>query len=254
VRRTLALAAAALALASAPRLASPAYAAPLTVTAAGSFQSELGCPGDWQPDCAVTQLAYDAADDVWQASFALPAGSFEYRAALDGSWTESYGANADPLGANLALSLASPGAVKFYYHPATHWVADDRSALIAIAPGSFQSELGCPGDWDPGCLRSWLQDPDGDGLYGFTTQALPAGDYEALVTHGESWGESYGAGGAPGGANIPFSVPAAGTRMVFEYDPASHLLTVAVPEPPRGVLLGVALALLGGRFLRRADR
>ncbi len=47
---------------------------PTSVTIAGSLQSELGCPGDWQPDCAATHLAYDAGDDVWQGSFTLPAG------------------------------------------------------------------------------------------------------------------------------------------------------------------------------------
>ena len=49
---------------------------PSSVTIAGSLQSELGCPGDWQPDCALTHLAYDARDDVWQRAFALPAGSY----------------------------------------------------------------------------------------------------------------------------------------------------------------------------------
>ena len=44
--------------------------------------------------------------------------------------------------------------------------------MIVTVPGSFQSELGCSGDWDPGCLRSWLQDPDGDGTYTFETTAL----------------------------------------------------------------------------------
>ena len=46
--------------------------------------------------------------------------------------------------------------------------------MIAVAVGDFQSELGCPGDWDPTCLRSWLEDPDGDGTYSFETTALPA--------------------------------------------------------------------------------
>ena len=60
-----------------------AIATPVTsVTIAGSLQSELGCPGDWQPDCAVTHLAYDAEDDVWQGTFSIPAGNWEYKAAL----------------------------------------------------------------------------------------------------------------------------------------------------------------------------
>ena len=49
--------------------------APSAVTIAGSLQSELGCSGDWQPDCAATHLAFEAADEVWQGSFAVPAGT-----------------------------------------------------------------------------------------------------------------------------------------------------------------------------------
>ena len=56
-------------------------------------------------------------------------------------------------------------------------------------------------------MRSWLQDPDGDGTYTFTTDQIPAGNYEFKVAHGLSWDENYGAGGAPGGANIAFTVP-----------------------------------------------
>src|SRR5215207_4044874 len=147
--------------------------APTAVTVAGSLQSELGCSGDWQPECAVTHLVFDAEDRVWQGTFAVPAGSWEYKAALNGTWDENYGANAQQNGANIGLSLADAVSVKFYYDHATHWITSNRNSVIAVAPGSFQSELGCPGDWAPDCLRSWLQDPDADGIYRFTTQAIP---------------------------------------------------------------------------------
>src|SRR5919106_629891 len=159
---------------------------PAAVTIAGSLQSELGCPGDWQPECAATHLAYDANDTVWQGTFTVPAGSWEYKAPLDDSWDEDYGANATPNGANIALSPEAAGAVKFFYDHATHWITSNRNAVIATVPGSFQSELGCPGDWDPGCLRSWLQDVDGDGIYSFETTALPQGSYDAKVAIDES--------------------------------------------------------------------
>ena len=120
--------------------------APLTVTVAGSLQSEAGCPDDWNPGCAVTHLTYDANDDVWQGSFTLPAGNYEYKAALNDSWTENYGLHAQRDGANIPVNLPSAGAVKFYYDHESHWVTDNRSSTIAVAPGSFQSELGCPGD------------------------------------------------------------------------------------------------------------
>ena len=67
---------------------------PATVTIAGSLQSEVGCAGDWDPACSATYLTYDAGDDIWQGTFALPAGSYEYKAALNNGWTENYGANA----------------------------------------------------------------------------------------------------------------------------------------------------------------
>ena len=105
-------------------------------------------------------------------------------------------------GPNIPLMLAADEDVKFYYDDGTHWVTDRHNSVIAVAPGSFQSELGCASDWDPSCLRSWLQDPDGDGVGRFSTTALPPGDYESKVAIDEAWTENYGAGGIPDGPNI----------------------------------------------------
>ena len=210
-------------------------AQPASVTLAGSLQSELGCPGDWDPACSLTFLDFDAEDGVWQGVFTLPAGSWEYKAPLNGSWDENYGLNATRDGPNIPLDLGADGDVKFYYDHGTNWITDNRTAVIATAAGSFQSELGCNEDWQPGCLRSWLQDPDGDGIHGFATRAIPAGDYEVKVAHDESWDENYGAGGIPDGANIAFTVPEDGDLVVFTYDPVSHILEIG-GELPAGNL------------------
>jgi glucan 1,4-alpha-glucosidase len=201
--------------------------APTSVTVAGSLQSELGCAGDWDPACTATHLVYDASDDVWQRAFTVPAGSWEYKAALNNSWDENYGLHAKPGGDNIPLNLPSAASVKFYYDHKSHWITDSKSSVIAVVAGSFQSELGCPGDWQPDCLRSWLEDPDGDGTYTFETAALPAGSYEAKVALNESWDVNYGQGGTLGGANIAFSVPADNTKVTFSWDSASHVLTVS---------------------------
>lgn len=216
------LAAALLQLPSAPASHTPQ---PTSVTIAGSLQSEVGCPGDWDPACAASHLAYDAGDDVWQASFALPAGAYEYKAALNDGWDENYGLHATAGGANIPLS-APGGSVKFYYDHKSHWATDSRSSTIAVAPGSFQSELGCPGDWDPSCLRSWLEDPDGDGTFTFETTALPHGSYEGKVALNESWDENYGAGGIQNGPNVAFTVPVDGARVTFSYVALTHVLTI----------------------------
>jgi glycosidase len=209
----------------------PTFAAPQalasSVTIAGSLDSEIGCAGDWDPACAAAHLTYDAADDVWQQTFSLPAGDYEYKAALNDSWDENYGLHAASNGANIPLSLAAAGSVKFYYDDKTHWVTDNHSSVIVTAAGSFQSELGCPGDWDPGCLRSWLQDPDGDGTYTYETTALPAGSYEAKAAINEGWDENYGLGGVPNGPNIGFTVEADHAKVVFRYDAKSHVLTIS---------------------------
>jgi glycosidase len=216
--------------ASAPAALASDTPAPTSVTIAGSLDSELGCPGDWQPDCAAAHLAYDASDDVWQGSFTPGAGSYEYKAALNDSWTENYGLHAQRDGANIPLAATS-AAVKFYYDHETHWVTDNVNSVIAVAPGSFQSEMGCPGDWQPDCLRSWLEDPDGDGTYAFETTVLPPGSYETKVALNESWDLNYGAGGIQNGANIAFTVPAAGSTTTFSYDSATHVLTVSSVGP-----------------------
>ena len=202
---------------------------PAEVSIPGSLNTEMGCPGDWQPECDQAQLTLDPKDEIWKGTYSLPAGDFEYKVAIDRSWTENYGAGGVRDGANIALSLAAPTEVTFYYDHGTHWVTTDVQDPIITIPGSFQSELGCPGDWDPSCMRSWLKDLDGDGTYTYVTTQIPAGSYEAKVTHGLSWDENYGAGGVPNGPNIPFTIPA-GARVVFTYDVASHVLEITTSQ------------------------
>ena len=222
--------------------AAPTAAQPASVTIAGSLQQELGCPGDWLADCAATHLTYDAEDGVWQGSFTVPAGNWEYKAALNDSWDVNYGQNATPNGGNISLTLAAETTVKFFYSHDTHWVADNVGKILAVAPGNFQSEAGCADDWQPSCLRTWLQDPDGDGIYSFVTRKLPAGNYEAKVAINESWDLNYGEGGTPGGANIAFSVPATCAPTFFTWDSNSKVLTISANEGgPRGNL-GLARA------------
>ncbi|MFN8530487.1 MAG: extracellular solute-binding protein [Anaerolineae bacterium] len=199
---------------------------PQAVSIPGTVDSAFGCSGDWAPDCAQAQLAYNANSNVWMGTFDLPAGSYEYKVALNNTWDENYGGRADRDGANVALVVAEDGPVTFVYDSATHWVADSVNSIIANVPGDFQSEIGCSGDWAPDCLRSWLQDTDGDGVYTFTTTAIPAGDYEGKVAVNMTWDVNYGAEGARDGANIAFTVPSDGAETVFSFDSTTNVLTI----------------------------
>jgi len=198
---------------------------PDNVTVPGDLNSEMGCTGDWQPDCVAADLAFSANDAAWSRTFTLPAGGYAYKVAINHSWEENYGEGAVRDGPNIGL-VHPGGDVTFVYDHRTHWIADSVNSVIATVPGSFQSELGCSGDWQPDCLRSWLQDPDGDGTYVFTTTAIPGGAYEGKVAHDRSWAVNYGSGGSFNGPNYSFTVPDA-SRTNFSYDSVSHVLTIS---------------------------
>ena len=92
-----------------------------SVTVAGSLQSELGCPEDWQPDCAATHLAFDTADGLWHGTFDLPAGTYEWKVAVDDSWDLDYGAGGAAGGGNLTLEVPEGGAAYvFTWDQVTH--------------------------------------------------------------------------------------------------------------------------------------
>jgi pullulanase len=205
---------------------------PEMVVIPGTIQTLLGCEGDWVTECEQSSLTFDQVDNLWQGSFDLPAGSYEYKVAINGTWDENYGANGEAGGANIPLNLDEDATVKFYYDHQSHQVVDSINGTIVTAAGSFQSELGCPDDWSPDCLRSILQDTDGDGLFLFATDAIPAGDYEVKAAVNESWDENYGVDGEAGGSNIAFTVPADGTPVAFIYNNSDHTLTVGVEFMP----------------------
>jgi maltose/maltodextrin transport system substrate-binding protein/arabinogalactan oligomer/maltooligosaccharide transport system substrate-binding protein len=200
---------------------------PSLVSIPGSLGMALGCAADWTPECENGFLSYSAANDLWLGTFTLPAGAYEYKAALDGTWDVNYGANAENNGANIALSLDEETAVTFVYDHKTNWIADSVNHPIATVPGSYQAAFGCAADWAPECLRSWLQDPDGDGVYTFTTTAIPAGDYEAKVALNMGWDVNYGVNGELNGANIAFNVPADGAEVTFSFDSSTNVLSVS---------------------------
>lgn len=201
----------------------------LQVTLPGTIDTALGCAGDWQVDCAEATMTRDADSGMYTLDADLPAGSYTYKVAEGGSWDVNYGAGGVPGGDDVPLEHEG-GAITFWYDPTTHVVATTSDGPLITLPGSIDAALGCPGDWAPDCMATWMQDPDGDGVYTFTTSALPAGSYTVKVAHDRSWDENYGADGAPGGADIPFSTQD-GKIVSFSYDLSTHRLTVEAEDP-----------------------
>jgi alpha-amylase len=90
------------------------------VAVAGSLDVELGCTAVWDPACDQAQLTLDPADLVWKLSVPdLPAGTYEFKAALNRSWDENYGADGVPGGGNITFTHGG-GPVSFRYDHFTH--------------------------------------------------------------------------------------------------------------------------------------
>ncbi|MCL4516481.1 MAG: alpha amylase N-terminal ig-like domain-containing protein [Firmicutes bacterium] len=224
-RNSLALMLAILLAAALPILPLPAagaaQAASIHAVLAGNLQTELGAPGDWDPANNTTLMKDPNADGIYTFMGFVPAGNWEYKVALNGNWTESYPAS------NVTLSVPAGGlTVTFRYNAATHAVEDsvNNPGLLAVVAGSFQSELGAAGDWNPADTTTRLSDPDGDGLYTFTAN-IPAGAWEYKVALGGAWNESYP------GMNRILTVPAGGRQVTFLYFSKSHVVKDSFNDP-----------------------
>ncbi|MFI6825691.1 pullulanase-type alpha-1,6-glucosidase [Kribbella sp. NPDC050241] len=217
---------------------------PANVSVPGDHNSEMGCQADWSPDCNQAQLTLDPKDKVWKGTYTtIPAGEHAYKAAINKAWDENYGAGGNQNGANISYIAPAAGPVTFYYEHGRHFATSSAEGPIITVPGSFQSELGCPADWDPACMRPWLTDENGDGTYTWSTSELKAGSYEAKVAHNLSFDESYPAN------NVPITVPADGLVVTFSYVLATHALTVTTAKPGAQPDLSQAKAYWLGRDL-----
>ncbi|MEW5827338.1 MAG: pullulanase-type alpha-1,6-glucosidase [Chloroflexota bacterium] len=206
---------------------------PETVGLPGTHQDELGCSGEWQPGCEQTLLVYDPEDGIWQGEFEIQPDNDDdakgprYKVALNGGWGENYGVNAARDGADIPLVVTEPTMVKFYYDHETHWIADNFNKPIFVAVGDFQQQLGCINNDDAACLRSWLQDPEGDGVYGFTTRALAAGTYSVSLTQNEDAADVVA-------KSQQFTVEKDKDEIYIGYDIASQKMTISTTGAPVG--------------------
>jgi pullulanase-type alpha-1,6-glucosidase len=208
---------------------------PTIVNIPGTHQDELGCPGEWQPACEATLLTYDIEDDVWQGTYEIqPANDDDkkgprYKVALNGGWGENYGLNATQNGPDIPLLVSEPTLVKFYYDHKTHWITDNFNKQIIVAMGSFQKQIGCFNDNDATCLRAWLQDPDGDGLYDVTLRGIKPGDYTVTFTLNEDANQVIG-------EPQQFTVAKEGDAVYFGYDSVKNQFTISASGAPVGNL------------------
>ncbi|MGO2541995.1 MAG: pullulanase-type alpha-1,6-glucosidase [Specibacter sp.] len=201
------------------------------VSVPGNHNVAMGCSADWQPACETAKLTKNE-DGIYTGTFELPAGDYEYKVALNGSWDLAYGAGGDSSGdAKNLVYTHDGGPVTFHWNPVTKIAQNSSQAPIITLAGDFQQQLGCSEDWKPACFATSMHDSDGDGVYEFSTDKLAAGNYSVKTAHGLGWDENYGAGGAPGGDNLAFSA-STGKQINFRYTLATHILEIDVADSP----------------------
>ena len=92
----------------------PETTQPDAVAIVGDFNALLGAPEDWSPEADQTQMNWDAQERLWKLTAELPAGFYTYKAAINRSWDENYGAFGVRNGANHELHHGG-GPVTFRY-------------------------------------------------------------------------------------------------------------------------------------------
>jgi hypothetical protein len=87
----------------------------------GDYQDKAGCGGTWDPACPATSLK-KGDNGLYTLTVSLPAGTYQYKVAMDGAWTVNYGSDGTSGGPNYTLTLTADSSVTFTYDPTTHMV------------------------------------------------------------------------------------------------------------------------------------
>jgi len=203
------------------------------IVIAGTFQDELGCYSDWDPNCDYTELTLNSSTGLYSGTFQIPAGKNRYKVTVGGSWDINYGENGLINGPDIFLCIPSSSEeIIFTYDPSTNLVTTSPIASgfspdclpMVVLAGSFQDELGCYGDWVSDCTNTELIYNSGSGLFEGDLN-IPSSCYDYRVVLENSWENSFGQEGIHNGPNYTISIPTNPDITHFTYDPVSHIVS-----------------------------
>jgi uncharacterized membrane protein len=90
------------------------------VNVPGTWQAAYDAQcAQWDPACCSTYLT-EQIDGTFSGTFNVPAGNYEVKVALHGSWDENYGQNGVQGGANYAFEVTESETITFTYDPQSH--------------------------------------------------------------------------------------------------------------------------------------
>ncbi|QIZ06675.1 amylopullulanase [Priestia megaterium] len=168
---------------------------PKQVVLVGSLQAVLGNSGDWDPSSVKTQMDYQG-NGLYSLTGTLPSGTYEYKIAIGGDWSENYGDGGASGGNNIKLTLTEQKKVTFYYNDNTHAIADSTHYTLLNEDkkprlvGTIQPAIQAGTAWSPADSTALMEDTHFDNVYSFTAKVL-RGSYEYKIVLGKDWTESY---------------------------------------------------------------
>ncbi len=143
----------------------PAYSG-RKIVVPGTLQQNAG-GSNWDAASSQTTMTYIGNGNYSLTLKNIPAGSYQYKVATDGTWTENYGSGGVAGGANITMDVPKNEDVTFLYNDDSNLIVDSTSykAVNVTLTGT-----GVPGD-------TKLTDPTLTGIY--TTKIfLKQGDYK----------------------------------------------------------------------------
>lgn len=203
-----------------------------SIVLVGDLQHILGAAKDWDPTDKTTQLQ-DKGNGEYEIVGKLPAGSYQYKIAVNGGWDENYGLDGIKNGINMYLQMKAAHEVTFTYDDKTHKSRVSYAGQAAeqategkelqqrkiVIVGNLQHQLGAAKDWDPSDIKTQMAEL-GHGFYSYTAN-LPAGAYFYKVAVNGSWTENYGLDGNFDGANVQLNLTKP-QMVTFYYNDVTH--------------------------------
>ena len=190
-----------------------------------------------------------------RAPSTLPAGDYEYKVAINKLGRELR-RRRRPNGGNIAYNpRRRPGHVLLDHR--THWVTSDARARSSRCPAASRASSAAPATGRPTACARWLQDPDGDGIYTFSTDDHPRRHLRGQGRRTASAGTR-----TTGAGDVALSVPSDGVVTTITYkvvDARGHASKTSTgrrrarPDQGQGVRAGSATSSRGRhRPCRRA--
>ncbi|MHA7181369.1 pullulanase X25 domain-containing protein [Arthrobacter sp. MDB2-24] len=84
---------------------------PQSVGLSGNFDPLFGEAGHWSTDLRELQFVWEPTENIWKQTLQLPAGNYQFKILVNGSWDENYGRFGVRDGDNHELHLLSDTSV-----------------------------------------------------------------------------------------------------------------------------------------------